>query len=240
MKTALLLEVNAIRQSGGTAVLVTDLETGEQELLRPLASEADSPDDSDAVADDRPVMAAARAALTQDRSKMWQNGDRSVFLQVFNPPVRVIIVGAVHIAQSLSTMTREAGFEVSVVDPREAFASPNRFPGVDLHCAWPAAAMQEIGLGHRSAVVTVTHDPKVDDPALQAALESAAFYIGALGSRRTHAKRLDRLRAAGVGDVALERIHAPIGLDIGARSPGEIAGSVLAEIIQTLRAGPHE
>lgn len=236
MKFDLLRQVNAIREAGESAVVATDLATGAQEILRPLSVDSEGAGGADATASDSSdLMHAARAALAQDRSEVWEDGDRSIFLQVFNPPVRVIIVGAVHIAQSLSVMVREAGFEVSVIDPREAFATSDRFPGVDLHCAWPEAAMEKVGLDHRAAIVTVTHDPKVDDPALQAALASPAFYIGALGSRRTQAKRLDRLRAAGFDDAALERIHAPVGLDIGARSPGEIAGSVLAEIIQTLR-----
>lgn len=229
MKSALLLALNTLRDAGEAAVVATDLESGTQSLVQPLAADVE--------VDDPNLFAAAGAALAQDRSGVWEEGDRRFFLHVFNPPVRVIVVGAVHIAQSLARMVAEAGFDVSVVDPREAFATPERFPEVDLHCSWPEEALQTIGLGQRSALVTVTHDPKVDDPALHQALSSAAFYIGALGSRRTHTKRLDRLREAGFDDDALARIHAPVGLDIGARSPGEIAASVLAQIIQVLRVG---
>ena len=229
MRGTLLGEVNEIRESGGAAVLATDLATGEQTLLHPLSEMSGTNDPT--------LLAAARQALSLDRSSVWADDDRHFFLHVFNPPVRVVLVGAVHIAQSLAAMAKEAGFEVSVVDPREAFATAARFPGVDLRCAWPEPALAALGLDHRSAVVTVTHDPKVDDPALKAALESPAFYIGALGSKRTQAKRVERLREAGFDDTALVRIHAPVGLDIGARSPGEIAASVLAEIISVLRLG---
>ncbi len=164
-----------------------------------------------------------------------ESGD--TFLHVFNPPLRLVVVGAVHIAQPLSAMAAEAGYDVTVVDPRAAFATEERFPGIDLMRAWPGEGLAEVGLERRTALVTVTHDPKLDDPALQAALASDVFYIGALGSRRTHGARLKRLREAGLSEEDLERIHAPVGLDLGARTPGEIAASVVAEIIQVLRAG---
>ena len=134
-------------------------------------------------------------------------------------------------------MAAEAGYDVTVVDPRAAFATEERFPGIDLMKAWPGEGLAEVGLDRRTALVTVTHDPKLDDPALHAALASDVFYIGALGSRRTHGARLKRLREAGLSEEDLERIHAPVGLDLGARTPGEIAASVVAEIIQVLRAG---
>jgi len=152
-----------------------------------------------------------------------------------NPPLRLVIVGAVHIAQALVPMARLAGYDPVVVDPRDAFASDARFPGVTLARDWPDEALAAIGLDGRTAVVTLTHDSKLDDPAIIAALRSDVFYLGCLGSSRTHAKRVDRLRAAGLGDADLARIHAPVGLNIGARSPSEIAVAVMAQITLALR-----
>jgi len=157
------------------------------------------------------------------------------FIAIHNPPLRLVIVGAVHIAQHLVSMAREAGFDPVVVDPREAFGSPARFPDCKLMNDWPDVALREIGLDTRSAVVLLTHDPKLDDPALHVALGSEAFYIGALGSTRTQASRLARLEEAGFDPDQAARIHGPVGLNIGAASPAEIAVSILAEMIQTLR-----
>lgn len=159
-----------------------------------------------------------------------------VFHLDVRPPVRVVIVGAVHLAQHLVPMVQAAEYMATVVDARAAFAAEDRFPGADLVRAWPDQALDELKLDDRTAVVLLTHDPKFDDPSLRVALESDAFYVGALGSRRTHAKRVARLREAGVPDELLERIHAPIGLDIGARTPGEIAASIVGEIVQEVRA----
>jgi xanthine dehydrogenase accessory factor len=147
-----------------------------------------------------------------------------------------VIVGAVHLAQHLVPMVRAAEYMATVVDARSAFAAEERFPGAELIRAWPDQALEELQLDDRTAVVLLTHDPKFDDPSLRVALESEAFYVGALGSRRTHAKRVARLRDAGVPDELLDRIHAPIGLDIAARTPGEIAASIIAEIVQEVRA----
>jgi xanthine dehydrogenase accessory factor len=152
-----------------------------------------------------------------------------------NPPVRLIVVGAVHVAQALVPMAVALGFAVTVVDPRRAFATPERFPGVSLSADWPDEAMEALALDGRSAVVTLTHDPKLDDPALDVALRSPCFYIGALGSRRTHAKRVARLQEMGHGESAFARIHAPVGLDIGAVTAPEIALSVLAEVVAARR-----
>ncbi len=157
------------------------------------------------------------------------------FTAVYAPPLRMIIVGAVHIAQALIPMARTVGFDLTVIDPRPSFLSPERFPGEDLRDGWPDEVMAGLSLDPGSAVVTLTHDPKIDDPALEAALASDAFYIGCLGSRRTHGKRLERLTAAGFSEEALNRLHAPIGLDIGAVGPAEIAVSILAEIVQRRR-----
>lgn len=177
------------------------------------------------------LWAEAAAALTADRSGFA--GDW--FLGVHNPPLRMAIVGAVHIAQALAPMAQRAGYDVCVVDPREAFASAERFPGVRLLHDWPDAALATFGLDTRTAVVTLTHDPKLDDPAIEAALAAPVFYLGCLGSGRTHAKRVARLAEAGFDADSVARIHAPVGLDIGAKSPAEIAVSILAQVTERLR-----
>jgi xanthine dehydrogenase accessory factor len=178
-----------------------------------------------------PLADAAAAALVNDRSDFA--GDW--FLAAHNPPLRLVVVGAVHIAQALVPMARLAGYDVSVVDPRAAFASEERFPQTPLSHDWPDAALADFGLDTRTAVVTLTHDPKLDDPAIQAALAAPVFYLGCLGSPRTHAKRVERLAAAGVPAAALARIHAPVGADIGAQSPAEIAVAILAQMTERLR-----
>ncbi len=183
------------------------------------------------------LLDAARAAAQRDRSQRLVLADEDVFLRVYNPPLRLVVVGAVHIAQALCPMAALAGFAVTVVDPRAAFATAERFPGVALSHAWPDRAVAALELDQRTALVTLTHDPKLDEPALVEALRSPSFYIGALGSRRTQAARLTRLRERGFEDAQLERIHGPVGLDIGARSAAEIAISILAELVARLRGG---
>lgn len=158
-----------------------------------------------------------------------------MFVHVFNPPLRLVVVGAVHIAQALVPMAELVGYEVVVVDPRRSFASVDRFPDIVLVDEWPDDAVTALAPDSRTALVTLTHDPKFDDPALIAGLRSPAFYIGSLGSRRTHRARLERLRQAGVEERALARIHAPIGLDIGAQSPAEISTAIVAEMTAVLR-----
>ena len=182
--------------------------------------------------DDSPLAQAARQAWQEGHSGIREIDGARWFLQLYLPPLRLIIVGAVHIAQSLHSLATLAGVNVILIDPREAFASQERFSGADLRCEWPEDAFDALGLDSRCAVVVLTHDPKLDDPALQKALSSSCFYIAALGSRKTHAARLDRLRAAGVGEDALARIHGPAGLDIGAISPEEIAVSILAQMVE--------
>ncbi len=157
------------------------------------------------------------------------------FLGVHNPPLRMIVVGAVHIAQPLIIMAREAGYDPYIIDPREAFGAQHRFPGETISNDWPDEAIEAIGIDTRTAVVTLSHDPKIDDPALTVSLASEAFYIGALGSKRTHAKRVDRLKEAGFSDADIAKIHSPIGADIGSKSPPEIAISIMAEITERLR-----
>jgi xanthine dehydrogenase accessory factor len=169
----------------------------------------------------------------QDRSGILK--DNETFVAIYNPPLRMIIVGAVHIAQALTQMARIAGFDPIIVDPREAFGSSARFPQARVMNDWPDAALREIGVDARCAVVLLTHDPKLDDPALHIALRSEAFYIGALGSTRTHAARVDRLLEAGFSDQDIDRVNGPVGLNIGAAGPSEIAVAILAETIQTLR-----
>lgn len=175
----------------------------------------------------------APSLFDADRSGFDESG--VTFTAIHNPPLRLAIVGAVHIAQDLSKMARIAGYDVTIIDPRAAFGSAARFPDEVLVEEWPDAALGAHGLDLRTAVVTLTHDPKLDDPALIAALHSPVFYIGALGSTRTHAKRIARLCAEGFGAEELARIDAPIGLDIGAKSPAEIAVAVMAELTERLR-----
>ena len=173
----------------------------------------------------------AHGLLVAGRSAALATGGAEIFLRSYAPPPRLVVIGAVHIAQFLAPMAVLAGFEVIVIDPRQAFATEARFPGVALMTEWPGAALAKLGLDDHTAVVTLTHDPKLDDPALIAALQSPVFYIGALGSSRTHARRVERLREQGLGELA-HRIHAPVGLDLGGRAATEIAVSVLAQIIQ--------
>ncbi len=170
-----------------------------------------------------------------DRSGVEEDG--RTFVALHNPPLRMIVVGGVHIAQCLLPMALSCGYDPILVDPRPAFASPERFPGVDIRDEWPDAALESAGLDPRTVVVTLTHDPKLDDPAIMAALKSEVFYLGCLGSTRTHAKRVARLQEAGFDAQAIARIHAPVGLDIGGRSPAEIAVSIMAEVTSRLRKG---
>jgi xanthine dehydrogenase accessory factor len=179
---------------------------------------------------------AAAEAARSDRSTAVEINGRNWFIEVHNAPLDLRIVGAVHIAQSLARMAALADYRVTVIDPRGAFATPERFPDVALSHDWPDEALAQSPLSPRSAVVVLTHDPKIDDPALLAALRSDCFYIGALGSKKTHAARLARLKSHGLGDEQLSRIHGPVGLAIGARSPAEIAVSIVAEMTMRLRA----
>lgn len=228
MKSELLAQLQADRAAKRPVVLATFLKTGEQRLLYLMGKKG--------LKDlDPRIGEAARAALLEDKPRTIETEQGTLFLNVFNPPLRLILVGAVHIAQALVPMAQLAGYEVAVIDPRSAFGSSERFPGVTLSNDWPDEAMAALKPDLRSAVVTLTHDPKIDDPALQAALKSDVFYIGALGSKKTHASRLQRLRDAGFAEHDLARIHGPVGLSIGAKSPAEIAISILAQMTQSLR-----
>ena len=177
---------------------------------------------------------AARSAFRTGRSGIIEAAGQEYFLNVHLPPPRLTIVGAVHISQALAPMAKIAGFNVAIIDPRTAFATPERFAGVKLFAEWPENALARRPPDRYTALAAVTHDPKIDDFALRAALEASCFYVGALGSRKTHAKRLDRLHAAGVEDSRTALIHAPIGLDIAAQNPSEIAVAVLAQVIEAL------
>ncbi|MCX7888443.1 MAG: XdhC family protein [Rhodobacteraceae bacterium] len=181
---------------------------------------------------------APRGPALEERFRADRSGiDGDEFVAIHNPPLRLVVVGAVHIAQPLLRMARDCGYDPLLIDPRQAFAAEGRFPGETVLDEWPDEAMARTGLDARTAVVTLTHDPKLDDPAIRAALESDCFYLGCLGSPRTHARRLARLAEAGLTPAQLERIHAPVGLDIGAKSPAEIAVSIMAEVTRVLRKG---
>ncbi len=223
MRLSLLSELNAERAARHAAVLVTDIASGEQRLVR-----------EEEVGHD-PLAQDIQERLRQGKSGLIEWNGRQFFLTVQTPPVRAVIIGAVHISQALAPMARSLDLDVTIIDPRSAFATPERFPDVPVRAEWPDAVLPELGIDRYTAVVALTHDPKIDDPALAAALRSPCFYIGALGSRKTHERRVQRLTASGFTDADLARIHAPIGLDIGAVSPAEIAVSILAEIVATLR-----
>lgn len=228
MKREILEQLQTDRAEKRPVVLATFLNSGEQRLLYLFGKKG--------LKDIDPrIGEAARAALLEDKPRTIDTPQGPLFLNVFNPPLRLILVGAVHIAQALVPMAQLAGYEVAVIDPRSAFGSEGRFPGVTLSNDWPDEAMQLLRPDTRTAVVTLTHDPKIDDPALQAALQSDVFFIGALGSKKTHASRLERLTAAGFGPDDLARIHGPVGLAIGAKSPAEISISILAQMTQALR-----
>ena len=223
MKRETLRALLAARAEGLGVVLATRLDTGEEHVIATAAQ-----------ANNLLGQAALKAAA-RDQSASVDIDGATWFLNVFNLPPSLLIVGAVHIAQPLSQLAALSGFDVTVIDPRTAFATSERFPNLHLITAWPDEALADLPLDRRTAVVTLTHDPKLDDPALIAALKSEAFYVGALGSKKTHAARADRLKAAGFDDAAIARIHGPVGLDIGAVSPAEIAVSIMAQIIERLR-----
>jgi xanthine dehydrogenase accessory factor len=225
MQLGLLSGLNAERAARRAAILVTDIASGEQRLVRETEVDGD------------PLAEDLRKALLNGKSGFLERDDRQFFLTVQVPPVRAVVIGAVHISQALAPMMKGVDLDVTIIDPRTAFATPERFPDVDLRAEWPDAVLPDLGLDRYTAMVALTHDPKIDDPALVAALRSDCFYIGALGSRKTHERRVQRLTAAGLTEADLARIHAPIGLDIGAVSPAEIAVSILAELIAALRSG---
>ena len=224
MKLDYLAQILAARAQKRPIALATRLADGAQSLY-------DGATCTGAVALSAEQLAEAQGLLRAGRSGPLAASQGAIFLRSYAPPAKLVMIGAVHIAQFLAPMAALAGFEVIVVDPRGDFATEARFPGVTLVTEWPGPALARIGLDEHTAVVTLTHDPKLDDPALRAALQSPVFYIGALGSTRTHAKRIERLRELGLAELA-PRIHAPVGLDLGGRAAAEIAVSVLAQVIQ--------
>jgi xanthine dehydrogenase accessory factor len=225
MKAETLAALQDARANRRALVLATRLSDAAETLVYPDKVEG-------VLANDQAVVSAARRALGIGRSETVDVGGQKIFLNVYVPPPRLIIVGAVHIAQALAPMATMLDFDVTVVDPRGAWATGSRFPGVKVVQEWADEAFETMGLDISTAVVTLTHDPKLDDPALEAALKSDVFYVGALGSRRTHAKRKDRLSEAGITEEQFSRIHGPVGLNIGAKSPAEIAVSILGQIIE--------
>ncbi|CAH1696725.1 Carbon monoxide dehydrogenase F protein [Hyphomicrobiales bacterium] len=223
MRLNLLADLNTEMAARRAVILVTDIASGEQRLVREDEVENDV------------LVQDLQERLRQGKSGLIERDGRQFFLTVQPPPARVIVIGAVHISQALTPMAKGLDFDVTIIDPRTAFATPERFPDVPVIPKWPDVALPDIGIDRYTAVLALTHDPKIDDPALAAALQSPCFYIGALGSRKTHERRVQRLMASGFKEAELARIHAPIGLDIGAVSPAEIAVSILAEIVATLR-----
>jgi xanthine dehydrogenase accessory factor len=225
MKLQILKALNAERVARRAAVVVTDAVSGEQRLVK-----------SDDVARD-PLKEVLEKHIRSGKSGMEETPQGKVFLTVHVPPPRLVITGAVHISQALAPVAKLLGYDVTIVDPRTAFASQERFPDVKVIAQWPDVALPPLGVDRYTAFVALTHDPKIDDPALVHALARDCFYIGALGSKKTHGRRLERLKAEGLSDAALARIHAPIGLDIGAVSPAEIAIAIMGEITARLRQG---
>jgi xanthine dehydrogenase accessory factor len=215
--------LNAERAARRAAVLVTDVASGAQRLVKAADVAKD------------PLKDTLVKRLRLAKSAMEETPQGRVFLTVYVPSPRLVITGAVHISQTLAPIGQLLGYDVTIVDPRTAFASIERFPDVKVVAEWPDVALPPLGIDHYTAFVALTHDPKIDDPALQHALARDCFYIGALGSKKTHAKRVDRLKQAGLGEADIARIHAPIGLDIDAVSPAEIAVAIMGEITRVLR-----
>jgi xanthine dehydrogenase accessory factor len=223
MRLDILKALNTERAGRRAAVVVTNQDSGDQRLVT-----------QDKVAVD-PLKDVLEAHLRSGKSGIEETADGKVFLTVHVPPTKMVVIGAVHISQALAPIASLLGYDVTIVDPRTAFASPDRFPGVKVIAEWPDTALPPLGVDRYTAFVALTHDPKVDDPALLHALERDCFYIGALGSKKTHGRRVERLKAQGAGDNNLARIHAPIGLPIGAISPPEIAVAIMGEITSRLR-----
>ncbi|MGF1622614.1 MAG: XdhC family protein [Rhodomicrobiaceae bacterium] len=204
--------------------LLTWLDSGAQRIVLP-DSRLDEPELTNALTD----------AFRLDRSGTIETPDGELFIRVFNPPLRLVVIGAVHAAQYLAPIAQMMGHDVTIIDPREAFATADRFPDAHIITEWPEDGLPLVGIDGRTAIIALTHDSKIDDIAIKMGLEQGAFYVGALGSKRTHAQRVERLKAMGMSEADLARLHAPIGLDIGAQGPVEIAVSVMAEVIAVLR-----
>ena len=223
MKLSLLTALNAERAARHAVIVVTDLASGDERLVRAADVTRD------------PLRDLLAARLRSGKSGMVETAAGRVFFTVYVPAPQLVITGAVHISQTLAPVAKLLGYEVTIVDPRTAFASPERFTDIKVIAEWPDKALPPLGIDHYTAFVALTHDPKIDDPALTYALSRGCFYIGALGSKKTHARRIVRLRERGLSEAAIARIHAPIGLPIGAASPAEIAVAIIAEITASLR-----
>ena len=223
MKQNTLTELNAERTARRAVIVITDVASGDQRLVKAAEMGSDT------------LHAELDKHLRMGKSGMVEVDGKKLFLNVYAPAARLVIIGAVHISQALAPLAQSLDYDVYVVDPRTAFASPERFPDIPLFADWPDVALPPLKIDRYTAFVALTHDPKIDDPALLHAMARDCFYLGALGSRKTHAKRLDRLKAQGATNTQLARIHAPIGLNIGAVSPSEIAVAIMAEITARLR-----
>jgi xanthine dehydrogenase accessory factor len=223
MKIDILTALNAERAARRAAIVVTHVGDGRQRLVKAADIAKD------------PLRALLAERLRISKSGMEDTAEGRVFLTVYVPAPQLVIIGAVHISQALAPIGKLVGYDVTIVDPRTAFASPERFPDVKVVAEWPDRALPPLNVDRYTAFVALTHDPKIDDPALLHALARDCFYVGALGSRKTHGRRLERLKAQGLSDAALARIHAPIGLNIGAVSPAEIAVAIMAQITESLR-----
>ncbi len=226
MRLEVLKAMNLARRERRAGAVVTRLSDGEQRFVAAESVDAD------------PLGSELEAALRMGKSVTVAHEGQDYFLTVQAPAPRLALIGGVHISQALAPIARIAGLDVSIIDPRTAFATPDRFPDTPVVAKWPDEALAETPLDRFTAICLLTHDPKIDDPALAIALKAECFYIGALGSRKTHGKRIERMRALGFDEAALSRIHAPIGLDIGAVSPAEIAVSIMGEIVASLRKKP--
>jgi xanthine dehydrogenase accessory factor len=226
MNLDLLSALNTERTARRAAIVVTDVATGKQRLVKAADIAKDS------------LKVALAEHLRSGRSGMEGTAEGRAFLTVYVPASQLVITGAVHISQALAPIAKLLGYDVTIVDPRTAFASPERFPDVKVIAEWPDIALPPLGIDRYTAFVALTHDPKIDDPALTHALSRDCFYIGALGSRKTHARRVERLKQQGLSEADISRVHAPIGLDIGAVSPAEIAVAIMAQITERLREEP--
>lgn len=230
MKRAIFEKLAAMRAAKTPVAVLTNLRSGQQLLVTHSGTDGDLCLDVD-------MIMAAQEAVKSDQSTSFETPAGKVFVHVFAPPPRLMIVGAVHIAEPLARMASLTGYGVTIIDPRRSFADSQRFDVIAVESDWPDEALERLKPDMRTAIVTLTHDPKLDDPALDAALKSDAFYVGALGSRKTHQARLQRLTALGHDEAALARIHGPVGLDIGALSPAEIALSIMGQITAVRRGG---
>jgi xanthine dehydrogenase accessory factor len=226
LRLDILSTLNAERAARRAVAVVTDIGSGEQRLVKAADVAGD------------PLRELLQKHLRSGKSGMEETAGKRMFITVHVPPARLVITGAVHISQTLAPMARMLGYDVTIVDPRTAFATVDRFPEIKVIAEWPDKALPPLGIDHYTAFVALTHDPKIDDPALLHAFRSNCFYIGALGSKKTHARRVTRLQEQGASETDIARIHSPIGLSIGAVSPAEIAVAIMAEITARLRQGP--